>query len=95
MKRTVSALDARLGLDELLQGVHDRGDEVIIERAGKAMAVVIPAERYESMERNRERLWQFVERAQAGNDDLSEAEVAELVDQAIAEVRQGVTVFQG
>jgi prevent-host-death family protein len=40
VKRTVSALDARRRLGELLESVYHRGDEVIIERAGKPMAVV-------------------------------------------------------
>ena len=88
MKRTVSALDARLGLDELLQGVHDRGDEVIIERAGKAMAVVIPAERYESMERNRERLFEMIDKVHELNRDVPIEEIEEDVRLAIAEVRE-------
>ncbi|MBI2767008.1 MAG: type II toxin-antitoxin system prevent-host-death family antitoxin [Chloroflexi bacterium] len=33
-ERTVSALDARRRLGELLESVYHRGDEVIIERAG-------------------------------------------------------------
>ena len=87
MKRTISDLDARQQLADLLESVQDRGDEVVIERAGKPMAVVIPAERYEALERERERLWQFVEKAQAGNDDLAEEAVDALVRDAIREVR--------
>ena len=88
VKRTVSALDARRRLGELLESVHHGGDEVIIERAGKPMAVVISAERYEGLERNREHLWKFVEKAQAGNDGMSDEDVATAVDQAITEVRR-------
>lgn len=55
--------------------------------AGKPMAVVIPAARYEALVREREQLWTLVEEAQARNRDVPldviEAEVAE----AIAEVR--------
>lgn len=88
MKRTVTAIEARRRLGELLESVYLRGDEVVIERAGKPMAVVIPAERYESLQRSRERLWDFIDSSQAGNDDLSEEEVAALVDEAISEVRK-------
>lgn len=88
MKRTVTALDARRRLGELLESVYLRGDEVIIERAGKPMAVVIPAERYATLERNREQMWDFIEKAQAGNDGLADADVAALVESAIADVRQ-------
>ena len=45
--------------------VYYRGDEVVIERAGKTMAVVIPADRYEALERSRERLFDLIEKAQA------------------------------
>ena len=88
VKRTVTALDARRRLGELLESVYHRGDEVVIERAGKPMAVVIPADRYASLERDRERLWKFVEQAQAGNDDLSDADVTKAVDDAISQVRR-------
>jgi len=89
MKRTVSAGDARKRLGELLEGVFYRGDEVVIERAGKAMAVVIPAERYEALERSRERLFTLVEQAQERNRDAPIDEIEEAVANAIAEVRRG------
>ena len=89
MKRTVSAGDARKRLGELLEGVFYRGDEVVIERAGKAMAVVIPAERYEALERSRERLFTLVEQAQERNRDAPIGEIEAEVANAIAEVRRG------
>jgi prevent-host-death family protein len=88
LKRRVTAFDARGRFDELLESVQSRGDEVVIERSGKAMAVVIPAERYEAMERSRGQMWQFVETAQAGHDELTDYEVNELVQAALAEVRR-------
>jgi hypothetical protein len=35
MKRRLSAVEARKRFGELLEGVHYRDDEVVIERAGK------------------------------------------------------------
>ena len=87
MKRTVSALDARRRLGEVLEGVFYRGDEVVIERAGKPMAVVIPADRYEALERSRERLFDFIEQAQDRNRSVSEVDLAAEIDVAIREVR--------
>jgi prevent-host-death family protein len=87
LKRTVSALDARRRLGEMLEGVYYRGDEVIIERAGKPMAVVIPADRYEGLERNRERLFDFIEQAQDRNRAVPEGELAAEIERAIREVR--------
>ena len=87
MKRTVSAVEARQRLGELLEGVYYRGDEVIIERAGKTMAVVVPAERYEAMQRSRERLFDLIEQAQERNRDVPEEITSKEIEEAIREVR--------
>lgn len=89
MKRKVSAGEARKRLGELLEYVFYRGDEVVIERAGKAMAVVIPAQRYATLERNRERLASLIERAQERNRDAPFEVIEREVRAAIEEVRGG------
>ena len=42
MVKTVTALEARHKLGELLEGAYHRGDQFVIERAGKPMAAVVP-----------------------------------------------------
>ena len=91
MKRKVSAVEARKRLGELLEGVYYRGDEVIIERAGKTMAVVIPAARYEALEQSRERLFQFIENVQAQNKDVPYEVIQKEVAAAIKEARGGAS----
>jgi prevent-host-death family protein len=88
MKRRISAVEARKRLGEILDGVYYRGDEVIIERAGKAMAVVIPTSRYEAMERSRERLFQLIEKNWERNKGVPYEEVEQEVQRAIEEVRE-------
>ena len=87
MKRTMSAVQARQHFGEILEGVYYRGDEVVIERAGKTMAVVVPADRYQSMERSRERLFELIEKAQTRNRDVPYAVIEEEVDRAVRQVR--------
>ena len=87
VKRKVSAGEARKRLGKILEGVYYRGDEVVIERAGKPMAVVIPAERYETMERSRERLFEPIENNWERNKDVPYEEVRREVEQAIRETR--------
>ena len=87
MKRRISAVEARKRLGEILESVYYRGDEVVIERAGKPMAVVIPAERYEAMERDRERLFELIEKNWERNKDVPYEEIEREVQQAIEEVR--------
>ena len=87
MKRRISAVEARKRLGEILESVHYRGDEIVIERAGKAMAVVIPAERYEAMEKSRERLFELIEKNWERNKDAPFEEVEREVQRAAKEVR--------
>jgi prevent-host-death family protein len=87
VKRRISAVEARKRLGEILESVYYRGDEVIIERAGKPMAVVIPAERYEAMEKSRERFFDLIEKNWERNKDVPYEEVEREVQQAIEEVR--------
>jgi prevent-host-death family protein len=88
MKRRLSAVEARKKFGEILEGVYYRGDEVVIERAGKPMAVVIPISRYEAIERSRERLLQLIEKAQERNKDVPYEVIERDVAAAIAEVRR-------
>jgi prevent-host-death family protein len=53
MRRQVSAIAARNRLGEILEGVYHQGDEVVVERAGKPMAVLVPVHEYEQIERRR------------------------------------------
>jgi prevent-host-death family protein len=87
MKRKLSAVEARKRLGEILESVYYRGDEVVIERAGKPMAVVIPAGLYETLERDRERLFELIERNWEKNKDVPYEDVERDVNAAVAEVR--------
>jgi prevent-host-death family protein len=87
VKRKLSAVEARKRLGEILEGVYYRGDEVVIERAGKPMAVVIPAGLYASLERDRERLFDLIEMNWERNKDVPYEEIEKDVDAAIREVR--------
>lgn len=87
MKRKLTAVDARKRLGEILEGVYYRGDEVIIERAGKPMAVVIPSGLYQSLQRNRERLLQLVELNWERNKDVPVEKSEREIAAAVREVR--------
>ena len=89
VKRRISAVDARKRLGEILEGVYYRGDEVVIERAGKPMAVVIPANRYEVLERSRERFFELVEENWEHNKGVPYEEIEQAIEQAMREVRPG------
>jgi prevent-host-death family protein len=91
MRKTVSAVEARKRFGEVLEGVYYRGDEVVIERAGKPMAVVVSMKEYQAIEARRQRFWELLEKTWEKNKDVPfdviEAEIAE----AVAEVRREMT----
>jgi prevent-host-death family protein len=81
-------MEARRRFGEMLEDVR-RGDEVVIERAGKTMGVMISPERYSGLERQREEFWKAFEAIQAGarTKDISDEEVERLVDEEVRAVR--------
>lgn len=88
LRRTLSAVEMRKKFGEVLEGVYYRGDEVIIERAGKPMAVVVPTDRYEAMRRTEERLFDFIERNWEKNKDVPPEEIDAAIQEAIQHVRE-------
>jgi prevent-host-death family protein len=91
MKRRLSAVEARKKLGEILDGVYYRGDEVVIERAGKPLAVVVPARLYEQHQRNQkdaaETLMAISNRLYERNKDVPREVLEAEIDEAIEEVR--------
>jgi prevent-host-death family protein len=88
MKRRLSAVEARKKLGEVLEGVYYRGDEVIIERAGKPMAVILPMFHYDNMERNRKELWDMIDELQGRLKDVPPEILRQEVDETVDEVRK-------
>jgi len=85
MTKRIPAMAARKNFGEILESVFYRGDEVIVERAGKPMGVLIPMAQYHKLERQRtdalarmEALWAAAPAAEdpeaAGSDILEETE---------------------
>jgi prevent-host-death family protein len=99
MKRKVSAMEARKRFGELLESVYYRGDEVVIERAGKPMGVLIPAERYDVIQQQRaearERMMDVIHKTWERNKDVPSDVLEAEVDEAIRTVRrEHPSVFQ-
>ena len=85
MTKRIPAMTARKNFGELLENVFYRGDEVVVERAGKAMGVFIPMEQYQKLEQQRteasarmEALWEnspaVEDQAEAERDILEEVQ---------------------
>jgi prevent-host-death family protein len=77
MKRHVNALAARKNLGELLESVYYRGDEIVVERAGKPMAVLIPLHQYERLEQQKEEIRKTLEAIWANRPPIKDPEAEE------------------
>ena len=81
MVKKVPAMKVRDNLGQLLDEVYYRGDEVVIERAGKAIAVLVPVSRYEQFHRERQERFKILDRIKAKTRKVP----ARVLDAAIAE----------
>ena len=52
MVKKISAVKARQNLGQVMNEVALRGDDYIVERAGKPLVAIIPIEKYEELERD-------------------------------------------
>ena len=91
MVRTVSAQEARQRLGELLEDAR-RGEETIIERAGKPMGVMISPQRYDQIlqqrAESRERLFAMIDELREQNKDEDPEALEQLVIDEIAAYRR-------
>lgn len=97
MTKRIPAMTARKNFGQLLESVFYRGDEVVVERAGKAMGVLIPMEQYRKLEQQRieatarmEALWAGAPAAE--DPDAAERDVLEetqVVRHGAQEVQHG------
>jgi prevent-host-death family protein len=61
MVKRVNALKARQNLGRLLEEVYYKGDQYIIERAGKPLAAVVPLWQLQARKERRDRLLAVVQ----------------------------------
>lgn len=81
MTDTVSTMDVRARIGDMLNRVALRHDEFIIERKGKPLAALVPVERLEQMRRfARRHALDFMEQQQPS--ELTDPEAAELAADA-------------
>ena len=95
MLREATAMNVRQNLGELLNGVQYRHDSIVITKAGKPVAALVDMATFERMRRKNdgefEKLWA---RFSKGFDDMSEAEVEELVNAEVKAVRSDMLAEQ-
>ena len=83
MVKKVAAMRVRDNLGQLLDEVYYRGDEVVIERAGRAMAVLVPISRYEQYQKDRKERFTIVGRIKAKARRVPAKQLDAVIDEAV------------
>ena len=88
MIKTITAMKARKNLGELLEEVYYKGDQYIIERAGKPMAAIVPLAQLEAWQAQRDAFFVTVDTVRKRNRKVSPKRIADEVTEAVQEVRR-------
>jgi prevent-host-death family protein len=87
MLKKVNALKARQNFGQLVEEVYYKGDQFIIERAGKPMAAVVPLWQLEDRSQRRERMAASVGRVWQSNAKVEPTVIEREVEGAVRAVR--------
>lgn len=90
MVKKINAVKARQNLGDLLEKVYHKGDQYVIERAGKAMAAVVPLAQFEAWQRHREAFFKTTYEMRVQCRDVE----AELLEKEISEAVQAAKTDQ-
>ncbi len=85
--KKVNALKARKNLGQLLEEVYYKGDQYVIERAGRPMAAVVPIWQLEEWQKRRERFFGMVEELWQKNKKVKPEVIEREVQEAVRTVR--------
>ena len=88
MYKTISALKARQNLGQVMNEVALKGDDYIIERAGKPLVAVIPIEKYQSLQQEWDEFFENVSAMSANIKEEDDEIVDKLVDEAVRAYRK-------
>ncbi len=87
MKKTVSALKARKNLGQLLEEVFYKGDKIIIERAGRPMAAVVPVWLLEQWQEQRKIFFEVILALWEKKKNIPVERIEREVEEALSKVR--------
>jgi len=89
MYKTISALKARQNLGQVMNEVALKGDEYIIERAGKPLVAVIPMERYQSLQKDLDEFFESLDMMRGDIKKEDPALIDKIIDEAVKFARKG------
>ncbi len=88
MQKKISAMKARQNLGQIMNEVAIRGDDYIIERAGKPLVAIIDMDKYQRLLEDREEALQAVRSIWNKMEGADPEEVEEIIKEAIQGTRK-------
>jgi len=88
MQKKISAMKARQNLGQIMNEVAIRGDDYIIERAGKPLVAIIDMDKYQQLQGEREEALQAVRAIWSKMEGANPEEVDEVIEEAIQATRK-------
>jgi prevent-host-death family protein len=88
MLKKVTALKARHNLDSLLEEVYYKGDQYIIERAGKPLAAVVPLWQLQARKERRDQMLAAVQDVWRRTKKVQPGRIEREVEAAVRAVRK-------
>ncbi|MFZ2445738.1 MAG: type II toxin-antitoxin system Phd/YefM family antitoxin [Syntrophobacteraceae bacterium] len=83
MLKKISAMKIRQSLGQVMNEVAIRGDEYVVERAGKPMVAIIPIEKYRRLQRDLDDFRREVESFQESVRDVDPQALDAAVEEAV------------
>ncbi len=88
MFKKISALKARQNLGQVMNEVALKGDDYIIERAGKPLVAVIPMEKYQSFQQELNEFLESLPKMRANLKKEDEKDMDGLIEEAVRSYRK-------
>jgi prevent-host-death family protein len=88
MYKKISALKVRQNLGQVMNEVALRGDEYIIERAGKPLVAMIPIEKYQSFQEDLDKVFESLDKVRTNVKDENPNVMDGLIDEALQSYRK-------
>jgi prevent-host-death family protein len=87
MLKKISAVKARQNFGRVMDQVAIRGDDYIIERSGRPMAVMVPMDRYYQILQSQEKAQASLEIVWEKMRGADEGEIAQAIGEAVSSVK--------
>ncbi|MGD0397526.1 MAG: type II toxin-antitoxin system prevent-host-death family antitoxin [Syntrophobacteraceae bacterium] len=88
MLKKISAMKVRQNLGQVMNEVSLRGDDYVVERAGKPLVAIIPMEKYRKIQGDLDEFWEEVKSFQQSVRDVDPKDLDAAIEEAVLAARK-------